>query len=55
MKRIHEIVVFGFVAAFFSACAGLDDAGQALMFVFGIAWGRMIVDLDVTRADGGRP
>ncbi len=49
MKSFHEHMVFGIATAFFSACCGLDDAGQFIMFAFGISWGHMILRTETPR------
>jgi hypothetical protein len=42
-KLVHECLGFGLVAAFFGACAGIDDPGQFIPFAFGVVYGRMVI------------
>lgn len=53
MKFAHALAGYGLAAAFFSACAGVDGPGQFIFFVFGIVWGRMLMETDRRGRVGG--
>lgn len=42
MNRAHELFGFGIALAFLATCIGIDEAGQFILFAFGVTWGRML-------------